>query len=44
MLFTIQKAVYRFCRWLVWVFYPRITVEGAENLPEGPCLAVGNMQ
>ena len=42
MLFTIQKAVYRFCRWLVWVFYPRITVEGAENLPEGPCLAVGN--
>ena len=42
MLLTIQKAVYRFCRWLVWVFYPRITVEGAENLPEGPCLAVGN--
>lgn len=34
--------IYRAIRWLVWFFYPRIRVEGAENLPEGPCIAVGN--
>lgn len=35
-------ACYRVIKWLVRVFYPRITVEGVENLPEEPCLVVGN--
>ena len=34
--------VYRIVRWLVWLFYPRITVEGQENLPDEPCIIVGN--
>lgn len=33
---------YRIIKWLVWVFYPKITVEGVENLPEESCLVVGN--
>lgn len=33
---------YRVIRWLVKAFYPKITVEGTENLPEEPCLVVGN--
>lgn len=34
--------VYRFFRWAVKLFYPKIEVEGAENLPGGPCIVVGN--
>ncbi len=34
--------LYRIIRWLVWFFYPKIKVEGAEDLPEGPCVVVGN--
>lgn len=33
---------YRVIRWLVKVFYPKTTVEGMENLPEGGCILVGN--
>lgn len=33
---------YRILRWLVWLFYPKTTIEGLENLPEEPCLIVGN--
>lgn len=33
---------YRIIRWLVWLFYPKITVEGVENLPAEACLVVGN--
>lgn len=33
---------YRIIRWLVWVFYPKITLEGLENLPKEPCVVVGN--
>ena len=33
---------YRFLRFLVRLFYPRMTVEGAENLPDEPCIVVGN--
>lgn len=33
---------YRVIRWLVWLFYPKIKVEGQENLPEGGCILVGN--
>lgn len=34
--------IYRFIKWLVWLFYPKVTVEGLENLPEEPCLIVAN--
>lgn len=33
---------YRVIRWLVQVCYPKITLEGAEQLPKEPCLIVGN--
>ncbi len=33
---------YRFLRRLVWLFYPKTTVTGTENLPEEPCIVVGN--
>ncbi len=33
---------FRIIRYLVWVFYPKITVEGLENLPEEACVVVGN--
>lgn len=29
-------------KWLVRVFYGKMTVEGAENLPDEPCIIVGN--
>ncbi len=35
-------AVYRIIRFLVWVFYPKIRVVGAEKLPEKGCIVVGN--
>ena len=34
--------VYRVIRYLVWVFSPKWTLRGAESLPEGPCVIVGN--
>lgn len=33
---------YRVIRWLVWLFYPKMKVEGTENLPEESCIIVGN--
>ena len=36
------SPLYRLIRWLVWVFYPKTAVEGAEGLPEEPCVIVGN--
>ena len=39
---ALSVLVYRAVRGLVRLFYPKVTVEGAENLPEGPCIAVGN--
>ncbi len=36
------SALYRFIKWLVWVFYPKIEVVGAENLPDEPAIIVGN--
>lgn len=38
----ISAALYRFIRFMVWVFYPRTGVEGLDFLPEEPCLVVGN--
>ena len=33
---------YRFIRWMVWLLYPRTKIEGLDNLPDGPCIVVGN--
>ena len=33
---------YRMIRWFVWLFYPKIKVEGLEHLPETPCVVVAN--
>ncbi len=38
----IQYYCYRFIRFWVWLFYPKIRVVGSENLPEEPCIAVSN--
>ncbi len=38
----IQYGVYRAIRWLVEQLYPKMQVVGLENLPEEPCLIVGN--
>ncbi len=33
---------YKVVKWLVWLFYPKMRVEGAENLPDEPVLVVAN--
>ena len=38
----LSYLLYRFIKFMVWVFYPKITVSGAENLPQEPCIIVGN--
>lgn len=38
----IDRLFYKFVWRLVWIFYPRYTVEGLENLPEEPSIVVGN--
>jgi len=38
----LSYGCYRVVRWLVWLFYPKIKVEGQENLPREACIAVGN--
>lgn len=38
-----DNVLYRLVRWLVWLFFPKMRVQGAENLPAGePCVIVGN--
>ena len=34
--------IYRVIRWLVWLFSPKFQLEGTENLPDAPCVIVGN--
>ena len=34
--------LYRVIRWLVWLFSPKYRLVGTENLPEEPCVIVGN--
>ncbi|MBQ6375166.1 MAG: 1-acyl-sn-glycerol-3-phosphate acyltransferase [Clostridia bacterium] len=36
------SVAYRVVRWLIWLFYPRTQVVGAEHLPDGPAIVVGN--
>ncbi len=33
---------FRVIRWLVWFFYPKMDIEGAENLPQDSAIIVGN--
>ncbi len=33
---------YKFVKWLVWLFYPKMEVIGWENLPDAPAVIVGN--
>lgn len=37
-----RNPFYRFIRFMVWVFYPKFNVEGAENLPDEGAVLVGN--
>ena len=37
-----SKALYRVIRALVWLFFPKLKVVGAEHLPEDPVILVGN--
>lgn len=39
---ALSLGCFRVIRWLVKVFYPKITVEGAENLPRESAIIVGN--
>ncbi|MBQ1603450.1 MAG: hypothetical protein II079_06245 [Oscillospiraceae bacterium] len=36
------SPIYRFIKWLAHFFYPVMELVGAENLPDGPCIIVGN--
>lgn len=39
---ALSLGCFRVIRWLVKVFYPKITVEGTENLPRESAIIVGN--
>ncbi len=39
---TVSYGCFRVLRWLIWLFYPKTTIEGLENLPDEPCIIVGN--
>lgn len=39
---TKSEPIYKIIKWLVKLFTPKMEVEGAENLPEEPCLIVAN--
>jgi len=38
----ISYILYRIIKFFVWLFYPKIRVEGIENLPAEPALIAGN--
>ncbi|MBO4915041.1 MAG: hypothetical protein J5449_07525 [Oscillospiraceae bacterium] len=38
----LSYLLYRIIKWFVWLFFPKMKVFGEENLPEGPCIIVGN--
>lgn len=38
----LSALVYRFIKWLVWLFYPKIKTVGVENIPAEPMVFVGN--
>lgn len=39
---TLSYVCFRVIRWIIWLFYPKVTVDGLENLPQEPCIVVGN--
>lgn len=38
----ISYYCYRVIRWLIWLFYPRMQMQGLENLPQEPCIIAAN--
>ncbi len=38
----LSYRLYRLIRFCVWLVYPKMKVFGAENLPDEPCIVVGN--
>ena len=34
--------LYRFVRYLAWLYSPKYKINGTENIPDGPCVIVGN--
>ena len=36
------SVLYKIIKGLVWLFYPKLNVEGTENLPEEAAIIVGN--
>ena len=36
------SPLYKIVKWLVWLFYPKMSVDGKENLPDGAVVIVGN--
>ena len=36
------SLLFKIIKWFVKAFYPKIRVEGAENLPDEPVIIVGN--
>ena len=38
----LSYAVYKVVKFLVWVFYPKMDVVGAQNLPDEPCIIAAN--
>ncbi len=38
----IMEFTYRVIKWFIWLFYPKMEVVGAENLPKEPAIIVGN--
>ena len=36
------SLIYRIIRWLVWLFYPKTRIVGAENIPQEASVIVGN--
>lgn len=36
------SPLFKFIKWCIKIFYPKLQVEGAENLPEEPVIIVGN--
>lgn len=39
---SFSYVCYRILRFFIWLFYPKMTVVGAENLPREACIVVGN--
>ena len=37
-----SSLLFKIVRWFVWLFSPKYKIVGAENLPQEPCIIVGN--